>query len=85
MCTVLLRVQRKLFDHFEKLRPFLTLDPLAPWLIMNKKRVVKTYFSTNPSIRLVETDFLSSRNSMLLFKAFFQLLKTMIEIRESQF
>ena len=85
MHTVLLRVQRKLFDHFEKLRPFLTLDPLATWLIMNKKCVVKTYFSTKPSIRLVETDFLSSRNSMLLFKAFFQLLKTMIEIRESQF
>ena len=33
----------------------------------------------------METYFLSSGNSMLLFGAFFLLLETMIEIRENQF
>ena len=41
--------------------------------------------STNPSFPLVETYFLSSGNSMLLFGAFFLLLKTMIKITENQF
>ena len=48
-------------------------------------RIVGTYFSTNTSFRLVETYFLSSGNSMLLFGAFFLLLETMIEIRGNQF
>ena len=43
--------------------------------------IVKTYFSTNPSFRLVETYFLSSGNTMLLFRAFFLMLVTIIEIR----
>ena len=34
-------------------------------------QVVKTYFYTNPLFRLVETYFLSSGNSILLFRAFF--------------
>ena len=45
---------------------------------------MKTYFSTNPSFRLVETYFLSSGNTMLLFGAFLLLLETMIEIRRNQ-
>ena len=38
----------------------------------------------NPSFRLVET-FLSSVNGMLLFRAFFLLLETIIEIMGNQF
>ena len=43
--------------------------------------VLKTYFSTNPSFRLVETYFQSSGNSMLLFGDFFLQLEIMIKIR----
>ena len=46
---------------------------------------MKTYFPTNPSFGLVETDFLSRRNSVLLFRAFFLLLETIIEIMSNQF
>ena len=46
---------------------------------------VKTYFSTNSSFRLVETYFLSSGNTMPLFRAFFLILATIIEIRGNQF
>ena len=41
---------------------------------------MKIYFSTNPSFRVVETYFLSNGNSMLLFRFFFLLLETMIEL-----
>ena len=47
--------------------------------------IVKTYFYTNLSFRLVETYFLSSGNSMLLFRASFLMLKSIIEIRGNQF
>ena len=40
---------------------------------------MKTYFSTNPSFRLVKTHILYCGNSVLLFGAFFLLLETMIE------
>ena len=53
--------------------------------LLPPKATFKTCFSTNPSFRLVETYFLPSRNSMLLFGAFFLLLETMIEIRWNQF
>ena len=42
-------------------------------------------FSTNPSFRLVETYFMSRRNSVLLFGPFFLVLETMIEIMKNQF
>ena len=45
---------------------------------------MKTYFS-NSSFGLVETYFLSRRNRVLLFEAFFLLLETMIEIMRNQF
>ena len=45
--------------------------------------LVKTYFRANLPFRLVETYFLSSRNSILLIRAFF--LTTIMEIRGNQF
>ena len=59
------------------------------WLVILHRKellhLVKTYFSMNPSFRLVETYFLSRRKSVLLFRAFFLLLETMIEVMRNQF
>ena len=69
---------RKIFSGY--LKPF--------FIFCQKKqffRIVGTNFSTNASFRLVKTYFVSSGNSMLLFRAFFLLLETIIEIRGNQF
>ena len=47
--------------------------------------IEKVYFSMNPSFRQVQTCFMSSENSMLLFRAFYLMLETIIETRENQF
>ena len=47
--------------------------------------IQRKHFSVNPSFRVVETYFLSSGNSTLLFRALFVLFETVIEIKRTNF
>ena len=47
--------------------------------------LVETEFSSNPSSRLVYTDFGSLSNHALLFRAFFLLLESITELDVNQF